>query len=44
MWLIKRVQLDGWSIERASEEAAALGLTRAPLKQFALDYIDAHRK
>lgn len=43
-WMIKRVQLDGWDVDRAAQEAAALGLTHAPLKQFALDYIQAHRK
>jgi uncharacterized protein (TIGR01244 family) len=44
LWMIKRVQLDGWDVDRAAQEAAALGLTNAALKQFALDYIQAHRK
>jgi uncharacterized protein (TIGR01244 family) len=43
MWMIKRVQLDHWDVERAAEEAAALGLKNSALKQFALDYIAAHR-
>jgi uncharacterized protein (TIGR01244 family) len=44
MWLIKRVLIDKWDIDRASEEAAQLGLTNAALKTFALDYIQAHKK
>jgi uncharacterized protein (TIGR01244 family) len=44
MWFIKRVQIDGWAIDRASEEAAGLGLTGAPMKQFALNYIQTHKK
>lgn len=44
MWFIKRVQVDGWSQDKAAEEAAGLGLTNPALKQFALDYIQAHKK
>jgi uncharacterized protein (TIGR01244 family) len=43
VWLIKRVLVDGWAVDRAAEEAQALGLTSASLKQFALDYITAHQ-
>jgi uncharacterized protein (TIGR01244 family) len=39
VWLIRRVLVDGWTVDKASEEAAALGLTSAPLKQFALNYV-----
>jgi uncharacterized protein (TIGR01244 family) len=39
MWLIKRVRVDDWETDRAMQEAEALGLTSAPLKQFALDYV-----
>ncbi len=42
-WLIKRVLIDKWDIEKASAEAAALGLTSQPLKTFALDYIEKHK-
>ena len=38
MWLIKRIVVDRWDIERASAEAEALGLTNAALKQWALEY------
>ncbi len=44
MWLIKRMVVDGWDVTRASEEAAAIGLTSPVLKQFAIDYATQHRK
>ena len=44
MWLIKRVLVDKWDNDRASEEAAQLGLTYQALKTFALDYIQSHKK
>ena len=44
MWLIKRVLIDKWDNDRASAEAAQLGLTSQPLKTFALDYVLAHKK
>lgn len=39
MWLIKRVKLDGWDVEKATAEAEAIGLRSAGLKAFALDYV-----
>ena len=39
MWLVKRVLVDKWDVEKASEEAAGLGLTNAALKTFMLEYI-----
>lgn len=44
LWLIKRVLIDGWDNDRASEEATELGLTSSALKTFALNYIQAHKK
>jgi uncharacterized protein (TIGR01244 family) len=44
LWMIKRMLVDGWDAERASTEAAALGLTSAPLKAFALSYVSTHKK
>lgn len=38
MWLIKRVVVDGWDIDKATKEAEAIGLSNAGLKQFAVDY------
>ena len=43
MWMIKRVLIDKWDVDRASAEAKDLGLTSQPLKAFALDYIDKHK-
>jgi uncharacterized protein (TIGR01244 family) len=39
VWLIKRVLVDGWEIDRATAEAEAIGLTSPTLKAFALEYI-----
>jgi uncharacterized protein (TIGR01244 family) len=36
LWMVKRIAVDKWDIERASSEAAALGLTSATLKAFAI--------
>ena len=42
LWMIKRVQVDGWDEARALEEATALGLNER-LKPFALNYIHSHK-
>lgn len=44
LWLIKRVVVDEWTMERALEEAEVIGLTHEGLKQFAVDYAKSHRK
>jgi uncharacterized protein (TIGR01244 family) len=44
LWMIKRMNVDGWDADRAGTEAAALGLTNAALKTFALDYVKAHAR
>ena len=38
MWLIKRIVVDRWEVEKAEAEAAELGLTNAALKQWAIEY------
>jgi hypothetical protein len=43
MWLIKRLAVDRWDVERATTEATALGLTNAALRRFAIDYAQAKR-
>ena len=43
MWMAKRALVDGWTSERALEEAAALGLSSEPLKTFVLGYIAEKR-
>ena len=44
VWLVKRVVQDGWTIEKATEEARLIGLRSEPLEKFALSYIAAHKK
>lgn len=44
LWMIKRMTVDGWDADRAGTEAAALGLTSAALKTFAIDYAATHKK
>jgi uncharacterized protein (TIGR01244 family) len=42
MWFIKRVVVDDWDVERAMDEATALGLRpESRLREFALEYIAA---
>lgn len=42
-WLIRRVVRDGWTFEKAEEEAAKVGLVNAPhLTEFARKYIASH--
>ncbi|HEY7786612.1 MAG TPA: protein tyrosine phosphatase family protein [Pyrinomonadaceae bacterium] len=43
-WMIRRVLRDGWSIEKAEEEARKIGLKESPhLNEFARAYIEKHR-
>jgi uncharacterized protein (TIGR01244 family) len=44
MWMIKRMVVDKWDAERAGTEAAALGLTNANLKAFAVEYAASHQR
>jgi peptide-methionine (S)-S-oxide reductase len=42
-WLIRRVVRDGWTFEKAEEEAKLAGLVNAPhLTEFARKYIESH--
>ena len=41
LWLIKRVKLDGWAVDRALAEAEAIGLRSKALREFALDYVNS---
>jgi len=43
MWMIKRVEVDKWDEERALKEAEALGLANSTVKDFAVNYIHAHK-
>lgn len=44
MWMIKRVMVDHWEIDRAQAEAETLGLSSPAMKKFAVDYIQAHAR
>jgi uncharacterized protein (TIGR01244 family) len=44
MWLIKRIAIDHWDVKRATDEAILLGQTNATIRQFAVDYGQAHRR
>jgi len=44
VWLVKRVLQDGWPVEKATEEAKLIGLRTPALEQFALKYIEEHKK
>jgi uncharacterized protein (TIGR01244 family) len=44
MWAIKRMQVDGWDQQKALDEAAALGMNNDRLKNFAITYVETHKK
>jgi uncharacterized protein (TIGR01244 family) len=44
LWMIKRVEVDKWDVDRASTEAAALGLTSPALKTFVMEHIQQAQK
>jgi uncharacterized protein (TIGR01244 family) len=45
LWMIRRVLRDGWTVERAEQEAQKIGLRESPhLNEFARKYIEKHRK
>ncbi len=43
-WLVKRVLQDGWAVDKATEEAKLIGLRSPVLEQFALKYIEDHKR
>ena len=43
LWMIKRVAVDKWDVDRAQAEATALGMTSAGMKTFVKNYLDAHK-
>jgi uncharacterized protein (TIGR01244 family) len=44
MWLIKRLAVDRWEVDRAVKEATALGQTNEGLRTFAIEYAQAHKR
>lgn len=43
MWMIKRVLQDKWTMEKAREEAEAIGLREPATIAFVTEYINAHK-
>lgn len=43
-WMIRRVLVDGWSVEEAEKEARRIGLRNPKTEAFARDYIARHSK
>lgn len=44
LWMVKRIVVDKWDVERASAEAEALGLTKPALKAFAIEQAQKRRR
>lgn len=43
LWMVKRMVVDRWDAERASNEAGALGMTSPALKTYAIEQAQARR-
>jgi len=43
-WMIRRVLVDGWTVEKAEEEARRIGLHSPNLVDFSRDYIQRHAR
>ena len=43
LWMVKRMVVDKWDADRASEEATALGLTSQALRTYAIEQAQARR-
>jgi uncharacterized protein (TIGR01244 family) len=42
LWMVKRIVVDKWDVDKATEEATALGLTSPALKTFAIEQAKKH--
>jgi len=42
LWMIKRIAVDKWDVDKATEEATALGMTSPALKAFAIEQAKKH--
>ncbi|MFQ5817400.1 MAG: protein tyrosine phosphatase family protein [Terriglobia bacterium] len=43
-WLIRRVVVDSWTVEKAEQEAERIGLANPRTRAFARDYLRRHKK
>lgn len=39
LWMIKRIQVDKWDVDRATAEAQGLGMTSPAMKTFVMNYV-----
>jgi uncharacterized protein (TIGR01244 family) len=44
MWYVKRMVVDHWTAERAWDEASALGMTSQKLREWGVEYANAHKR
>src|SRR5438552_13465433 len=43
LWMVKRIAVDKWDVNKATEEATALGLVNPALKAFAIEQAQKHQ-
>jgi protein tyrosine phosphatase (PTP) superfamily phosphohydrolase (DUF442 family) len=43
-WMIRRVLVDGWTVEAAEEEARRIGLSNEKTRAFARGYLERHKE
>lgn len=44
LWMIKRIVVDKWDVDRAGTEAAALGMTSPAMKTFVMNSVQARKR
>ena len=44
LWMIKRVEVDKWDIDRAEREAVALGMTSPAMKTFVMNHLQSRKR
>ncbi len=44
MWYIKRMVVDHWTPDKAWDEASALGMNNQKLRQWGIEYAEAHKR
>ena len=44
LWMIKRVEVDKWDVDRAETEAVALGMTSPAMKTFVMNHLQSRKR
>jgi uncharacterized protein (TIGR01244 family) len=44
LWMIKRVEVDKWDVDRAESEAVALGMTSPAMKAFVMNQLQSRKR